>query len=266
MMATALAEPRNNLLFKWGARRRRKRSIVTFVIASVVVHAFAFYLFQIVYPPTVALLPPPARVGVISPTTEEGRQLLHWVEAEDPAVASMTQRPADVKAFMPPKVQHIPSYVGYQPALKPLPPSQPDLHVPSAHPPGPIILPHPRVPSAEIEAPTAIRFSPELEAFGAPQFPEMHFTRAGQESPQAALFRVAVSSAGEVRYSVLERPSGDSALDEQARLALALCRFPSGQNGDLKIQNDLVWGTASVQWGNDVAPPPKPSAPGRKTP
>lgn len=265
-MATALAESKSDLLFNWGPRRRRKRSIVSFVIASFVIHAFGFYLFQIIYPPTVALLPPPGRVGVISATTEEGRQLLRWLEAEDPAVALMTQRPSETKAIMPPKVPHVPSYTGHQPALKPVPPYEPDLRVPSAHPPGPVLPPRTSPSTAPVVAPTTIQFSPEFETFGAPQFPETHFARAGNDPPEGAVFRVAVSAAGDVRYSMIQHSSGDTALDEQARQALAFCRFPSRQNPKSEIENDLIWGTANVQWGNDLASAPQPSPAAGKKP
>ena len=94
----------------------------------------------------------------------------------------------------------------------------------------------------------------------------MHFATTGSEPPQAALFRVAVSELGDVRYSMLQRSSGDTALDEQARQTLALCRFSPVENRKSKIENDLVWGTASVQWGNDVAPPVQASPDQKKTP
>src|SRR4051812_29886523 len=97
------------LIFRWAPPRPRKRAIMSFLIASVTLHAFGFYIFQIIYPPPLTLLPAPARVSVISPITEEGRLLLRWVEAEDPALGSTTQRPADTKLFQPPKVSHVPS-------------------------------------------------------------------------------------------------------------------------------------------------------------
>ncbi|MDQ6808963.1 MAG: hypothetical protein M3Z64_05990 [Verrucomicrobiota bacterium] len=263
-MATALAQPKSDLLFNWGPRRRRKRSIVSFVIASVLLHAFAFYLFQIIYPPTVALLPPPGRLGVISPTTEEGRQLLRWLEAEDPATASMTQR-SEAKSFIPPKVAEIPSYVGHQPALKPAPPYQPNLRVPSAHPPGRVIPPPAATAATTTTTPTSITFSPEFETLGAPQFPAFHFYRTAGEPPQAASFRIAVSSTGDLRYSLLQRSSGDDGLDEQACQALALARFPAIQNPESKIQNELIWGSASIEWGNDLAAA-NPTSADRKNP
>ncbi len=83
------AEP---LLFSWESPRRRKMAIIAFLALSLVGHALCFYVFQIVYPPTIALLPPPARVSLITPASEEGRTLLRWIDAEDPVLAFRTQR------------------------------------------------------------------------------------------------------------------------------------------------------------------------------
>jgi len=81
------AEP---LLFSWDSPRRRRTMLAAFLVLSLVAHALCFYVFQIVYPTPVALLPPPARVTFIAPDSEEGRTLLRWIDAEDPAVAFTT--------------------------------------------------------------------------------------------------------------------------------------------------------------------------------
>jgi hypothetical protein len=86
-------------IFNWSPRRSRKLSLISFIVGSAVLHALCFYVFQVVYPPTIALLPPPARVNLITPETEEGRLLLRWIEAEDPALSSTTQRGPDAVAF-----------------------------------------------------------------------------------------------------------------------------------------------------------------------
>ena len=91
-------------IFNWSPARSRKVSIISFIAASAVLHALCFYIFQIIYPPTVALLPPPARVSIITPASEEGRLLLRWIEAEDPALSSTTQRPPDASSFARPAV------------------------------------------------------------------------------------------------------------------------------------------------------------------
>src|SRR5947199_3305410 len=98
------------LLFSWEPPRRRRAAITAFVALSLVAHALCFYIFQIVYPPTVALLPPPARVTLITPASEEGRTLLRWIDAEDPALAFTTRRPQETNLRALPKAEHVPSY------------------------------------------------------------------------------------------------------------------------------------------------------------
>jgi hypothetical protein len=240
-------------------------AIIGFLLASVVLHALCFYLFQIIYPPAIALLPPPGRVNLIAPNSEEGRVLLRWLEAEDPALASTTQPPADRKSLVMPTIQHAPSYLSRQPELKDVPPLPADLRVPSAQPPAPVERPTVQIPVATKISPTTVRFSSELETFGAAQSPEMRFIASSREAPQAAQFHIAVNESGEVRHCFLANSSGDAALDEQAREYLALSRFPQTQDSKSKIENGLVWGLVTVEWGNDIAAPPsstpQPSAP-----
>jgi hypothetical protein len=218
-------------------------------------HALCFYAFQIIYPPAVALLPPPGRVTMIAPNTHEERVLLQWLEAEDPAIASTTH-PLTLKSIAIPTIQHAPSYLMRQPALKEAPPVPLKPAIPSAQPPAPVQEPSgPAQPAPKI-SPTAMRFSPELEALGARSDPAMKFSASRREAPQVAQFRLAVNEHGEVRFCLLETSSGDGALDEQARKYLALSRFSPIENRKSKIENVFTWGMATVEWGNDIAVPP----------
>jgi hypothetical protein len=244
----------NDLVFRWEKPGRGKWTLTGFVFASLGLHAFGFYLFQIVYPPAVTLLPPPGRVSLISPDTDEGRQVLRWLEAEDPALASTTQLAPDAKALVLPTIQHAPSYLGRQPALKDLPPAPNALRIPSAHPPAPVAQPSTPIQIVTKPAPTAVRFSPELDSLIAPQTPELKFTASTREPPETARFAVAVNEKGEVRYCFVQVSSGDAALDEQARRYLALTRFPAFRNSPKSGIADLTWGFANIEWGNDVLP------------
>jgi TonB family protein len=250
-----------DLIFGWQRPGRGKWTLAGFLFGSLAVHALGFYLFQIVYPPAVTLLPPPGRVSLIAPNSDEGRLLLGWLDAEDPALASTTQPPPDGKSLVMPTIQHAPSYLARQPALKDLPPAPPTIRIPSARPPAAVELPKSAAQAVTKIAPTVIRFSPELEKLGAAQIPELKFNASGQESPQAAQFRIAVNEHGEVRHCFLQISSGDAALDEQARKYLALTRFSPIENRKSKIENSLTWGAATLEWGNDLAPssPPNPS-------
>ena len=255
ILSSSAVEP---FIFNWEFSSPRNLAIVGFLVLSFVAHAACFYIFQIVYPPTIAVLPPPARLSLITPDSEEGRTLLRWVESEDPALASRTQRPPEVKAYLVPKLEHVPSYVASEPALKGLPPLVSDLSVPSSQPPGAVPITHRRAAPKAIVIPTTVTFSKEIENLGAPALPPMKFNASTNEPPQAIDFRVAVSSHGEILYFFPLNSSADPALDEQARHYLALCRFPP--RADMSGQA-LVWGAATVEWGNDVArPQPTPTS------
>jgi hypothetical protein len=241
------------LLFQWEPPRKRRAIIAGFLLASVALHALCFYLFQVVYPPAIVLLPPPAQVSVIAPTTPEARTFLTWLEAEDPALSSHTQRPSDARAFQLPRLAHIPSYVAVPPRLKELPPQKAAPAVPSAMPPAPVPVPVP-VPSSgdavtPMKAATSVTFSDGLaeRPFTHPTF---NFSSSMSEAPENASFRIAVDTSGVVRYAFLERSSGDSGLDEQAHHYLVLGRFAGTPS--LPKDSGLIWATANFEFGNDL--------------
>jgi len=247
------------LLFNWEAPRRRNRAIIGFLSASFAAHVAGFYLFQIVYPPTVSLTPAPQRVNFISARSEEGTTLLRWVDAEDPALASTTRRPPDAKRHLFGRIQHIPSYSENEPALKEAPPLTVDLRVPSAEAPGPVPLREPAAPTPVSALPTKVTFSSELQLLGQPDVVTTNFKASTNEPPQNAQFRVAVDQQGAVVYCFALTSSGDASLDEQARQHLALSRFSRSTSNGASV----VWGIATIEWGNDVVAPsnPKPTAP-----
>ncbi len=188
------------LLFSWEPPRRRRAAITAFLALSLIAHALCFYVFQIVYPTTISLLAPPARVSVITANSEEGRTLLRWIDAEDPALAFTTQRPAEARLRALPKVEHIPSYVAVEPSLKQVPPPVADLRIPSSQPAGAVQFVHRQIAPAISPRQTSASFSKELDAFGAPILPDRSFAASNDETPEAIRFRVAVSGRGEIRY------------------------------------------------------------------
>ena len=241
------------LLFSWEPPRRQQIAIGTFLALSLIAHALCFYIFQVVYPTTVSLLPPPALASVISPDSEEGRTLLRWIEAEDPALAFTTQRPPEAGLRALPKVEHIPSYLAVELALKQVPLSVVDLRIPSSQPPGPVPFVYRQIGPAMGPTATSASFSKEFDSFGAPILPAQAFVASNEEMPGRIQFRVAVSKLGEVRYCFPINSSGDPALDEQARLYIARCRFPQNTANAGKADSFLTWGTATIAWGNDIA-------------
>lgn len=246
---TAFSVRRSQFVFDWETAAGRGLALAGFVVLSFLLHAFAFYVFQIVYPPAISLLPPPARVSLITSDSEEGRTILRWLDAEDPAVASSTIRPVEMKPVALPTVEHVPSYVAHEPALKNAPPLEEDLRMPPSQPPGPVILPYRKPEQGPLHLPTAVTFSSEIQKLGAAVLPNRQFVASTHDAPQAIAFRIAVGSQGDVRYCFAENSSGDRDLDEQARTYLANARFPGSGT------KDLIWGSAIVEWGNDVVRP-----------
>src|SRR5437867_4051732 len=169
VIAQSAAEP---LIFSWDSPRGEKLAIAVFLAISLVAHAVCFYIFQLVYPPTVAV---------------------HF---------------ARQKTALPITV-----------------------------------------------AKTSVSFSNELEVFGVPILPEPAFVASNEEMPETIRFRVGVSKLGEIRYCFPVNSSGDSALDEQARLYVAHCRFSQNTANAGKADSFLAWGTATIVWGNDIARP-----------
>ena len=251
------AEP---LLFRWDSPRGRRTTLATFLVLSLMAHALCFYVFQIVYPAPIALLPPPGRVTFITSHSEEGRTLLRWIDAEDPAVAFTTDPAPGATLVALPKTEHLPSYSTVEPILKELPPLKADLRIPSSRPPDVVKSISRTTTTPRGASRTYISFSKELDEFGAPTVPQSPFGTSNEETPETLRFRVAVNDLGEIRYCFPVNSSGDSALDEQARLQIIRTRFLESRQSGIKPGFSLVWGMATIQWGSDVARPQRAPA------
>jgi hypothetical protein len=241
------------LLFSWDSPRQQKAVLAIFVVLSLVGHAFCFYVFQIVYPTPVALLPPPAGVTFISPDSEQGRTLFRWIDAEDPALAFTTHAPPETNFDVISKAEHVPSYVALDPLPKKIPAFKPDLRVPSSRPPAAVPALSRKTVSTGGTGRTYISFSKELEQFGVARIPQSRFAASNEETPETLRFRVAVNDLGEIRYCFPVNSSGDPALDEQGRLQLVRSRFSPSRIAVGGPGLSLIWGTATIQWGGDVA-------------
>src|SRR3982750_2307652 len=150
------------LLFSWDSPRHSRTMLVAFLLLSLMAHALCFYVFQIVYPTPIALLPPPAGVTFIAPDSEESRALLRWIDAEDPAVAFTTHPAPGARLGALPKTEHLPSYSAVEPILKELPPLKPDLRIPSSRPPDAVRSVARKTATVKGTASTYIFFSKEF--------------------------------------------------------------------------------------------------------
>lgn len=248
-------------IFNWDQPRRRSVILIGFIVASFVIHVAASYLFQVVYPQTVSLLPAPRRVSLMTANSEQTATLLRWIDSEDPALASTTRRPPHLQRREMGKVEHVPSYFAREPALKEPSLLAVDLRIPSAQPPGPVPVTRSPIAAPAGIQPTRVTFSNELQQLGEAKFVPVSFKTSTSETAQNAQFRIAVDAKGAVIYCFTLASSGDAGLDELARQHLALCRFqaPPGESvpsrtGSTRAGDSLVWGIATIEWGNDVAP------------
>jgi hypothetical protein len=248
------------LLFSWDSHQGQKAVLASFLVLSLVAHALCFYVFQIIYPTPVAVLPPPGRVIFIAPDSDEGRTLLRWIDAEDPALAFTTHLPPGASLRTLPNAQHVVSYSASKPVLKDLPPLKPDLRIPSSRPPDAVRSVSRKTAPSIATGRTSISFSNDLDQFGAPSLPQSRFAASNKETPETLRFRVAVNDFGEIRYCFPINSSGDPALDEQARLQVMRTRFPPQRTAGGNPGSSLVWGIATVQWGSDVVRPQQTSA------
>jgi len=240
------------LIFSWVPPRKRRRALIVFLILSLLLHALCFYIFQIVYPPTVALLPPPARMTLISADNPESLALLRWAEAEDPALATTTQRTPEAKSFVLPSIEHRPFYATHQPKLRTLPPLAPDLSIPSSAAVGPVRPPQMKGNTTGFMRKTMALFADPLPGLGDPVFADFKFRLIRPDAPANARFRVAIDGAGAIRFCFLIESSGDPALDEQGRNFLQLCRFKTKENAPPTNATGLFWTTTTILWGNDL--------------
>src|SRR5260370_41846654 len=105
-------------IFNWDQPRRRSLILIGFIVASFVIHVAASYLFQVVYPQTVSLLPAPRRVSLMIANSEHTTTLLRCIDSEDPARRPTTTTPTHLHRREMEKVEHVLSDLPPEPALQ----------------------------------------------------------------------------------------------------------------------------------------------------
>jgi len=242
------------LVFRW-PERTASLLIPALLILSVAVHALAFYIFQVVYPPAVASGPPPAQVTLLTADTPEAAALLQWVQAQDPAIAA---RPREITPPGLGEIIYTPSYATAHTLPLETPPREEQIGFPAAHTLLESSAPREAAPA---EAPhravvSALSFSETLRARdAAPVHPAV--TPKNSLNLRPTVFLVGVGDRGEVRYSFLFDPnggdpsSGDHEMDQQAEALLRAHRFTPSET-------PLEWGFATFTWGGEAYAPQSP--------
>jgi hypothetical protein len=232
-------------------------TLLGFILLSACVHAFCFFLFQLVYPPASRVGPPPVQVGLIAPGTPEADAILRWIDSEDPALAAEPGH-APIPGLM--SLPYIPSYatVHARPAMAPSP-AQPlpypagasGLELVKMAASQPATPPRPPAPAA-----TVLTFSGPLKSVALDSVPSLESLHEGDLGElQPARFLLGVSDKGEVRYVFLQDSSGDKTLDAGASRLLAAVRFTP-------TATPSMWGFATFYWGSGVYTQPVPASGG----
>lgn len=68
------------LIFQWKHRQKAMFHIAVFLVLSVVLHVFGFYLFQVVYPPAGKVEPVPDRLTVLDPSDPEVHAMMGKIQ------------------------------------------------------------------------------------------------------------------------------------------------------------------------------------------
>lgn len=249
-MKTAAAAHEDGLAFAWHDRHVFSLVLPGFLLGSFVLHALAFYVLQVKYPPAASAIPPPAAIRLLLPTPEN-EEVRRWIDAEDPAIGLAPESMPFLSMF---EVPYRPSFAEgraqphlpeWNPPPVAYPPARPVLEAMAAPAGGA----PPPVPAKSSSA-TSLLFSDELMARRTGR-PAPRLVPA-QRSPTAAgssRYFLGVAPDGTVRFIFLEAGSGSDVLDAEGEKLLVALPF-------VPVDGPLTWGFATLTWGAEAFVPP----------
>lgn len=239
------------LTFSWPDHRKVSFALPGFLLLSLLLHGATFTLFQVDYPRSGTVQPPPAGVTLLTPNSAENRALLKWVDASDPA---LTSKPQEVVPCGLLDLHYQPSYSELYTEPQPAPATPDVIGFPSMIEPQKLIGHAPSSntrSSSPAPRPTQMRFSGELEnriskSTGAGKISQP-FANKSSVTLEPAQFLVGVNSAGEVAYVFLQHSSLEPKIDREAEARVAQIRFSPAET--------MSWGMISFCWGCDLFSP-----------
>jgi len=216
------------------------------VLGSLLAHAGTFFLFQVVYPQRVTIPQPAPQVSLLTPSSPENVALLRWIEAEDPALI------ANDNPVVPPglaEVRYHPSFAAPRtaPLGAPVEPLQ-AVRFPRAKDrlfPTDSSASTPEPPAIAVAENTSIYYSGGLAGRPLREHPPVVFDYRASVPVEPTTLLLGVNDQGEVRFSVLQRSSGDPRLDDLALAHLQQIAFAPAEA-------PVTWGFATVSWGHDA--------------
>ena len=205
---------------------------------SLIGHFLCFCFFHIVYPPTTALLPPAAQITVLNPNNQRDKNLLDWIEMNDPAAVSAPRFNPRLVERLTPAYKPLFSTVSPQLMSSTVTPNRerPALSVFSAEE----LLPTRQQPKAgpPITFETQMEIASSLQSRGPVATPVL--PAANSIAEPTSLF-VGVAPDGKAEFVFVRRPSGDTALDQRAEQYARALAFRPGPHHD--------WGVITFHWG-----------------
>jgi hypothetical protein len=235
------------LTFHWPNERRFSFLLPGFVALSAFAHALMFYVFQVIYPPTVSITPPPVQAEFIAPEAANS-VLFRWIEAEDPAIAASAP---DLITRGLLELPYRPSYLEARTFPKPAAPPTLGVEFPPAESALNLVqreLAPKRSPLRNVTpAGTNLRIGGALAGRKLAR-PLKPVITHGTLLLQPAAFLIGVNSFGEIQYLFLQDGSGDPEMDRKAEEGLAEASL------DAAPGTGLTWGTATFVWGPDAYP------------
>jgi len=237
------------LIFRW-PERSASFVLPSLFLASVAAHALTFYVFQVVYPTTVSIAPPPTQVTLLTPSSPENKALLRWVDGQDPAATARLQEATPPNLG---EVHYSPSYAAVH-TLPELAENSPEtISFPPAQDSLALITPatiRPDSPRTVVHS--SLTLSEALEARDAAQSKAVVPCSRSSTSLQPTTFLIGISDRGELRYCFLQDGSGDSAIDREGEEVLRRHAFKRTDS-----PTPIAWGFATFVWGAEAfAPPP----------
>ena len=237
--------PAQALTFDWPRREGFPFQLFGCVAASLFAHAATFFLFQVADPLGTSLPRSAPQVSVLTPSSPEATALLHWIDAQDPALVATANSVTPPGLF---DIPYRPSYATPPAALGPVerpvavafPPARDPLAIimsADAKPPTP--------PKISTPQPTTVIFSSALAARAPVPLPQAGWKTRSKEPLEPSRHLIGVTDRGEVRFVFPQETSGNLALDDLAAAYLQTLVFAPGDA-------PITWATATVDWGDDA--------------
>ena len=237
-----------NLVFDWPVRHRIHLLLPLMVVIAGLIHAAVFFLFAAKQPNPLEGGPNPAKVFFLGPGSASAIQLAPLLDSMDPALHAPGRglaREIPIEASYTP--QYLESSVDFD-----APPRSNFMDTEDRVFLGPVeIRPaHYSNPVTRKPAPTRLFFSSSISNRVPPSTGAGKFRMRSSYTPAPASFLFGLSPEGRIVHLVIDRSSGDEALDIEAMRRLREINF-------LPIESQKTeWGFVEFQWGGDLESSP----------